>query len=64
MTLLCNEPTYGHTVLVHVRSVNVDGHRTMEPQAQWHAGRIGLAVLGPRTVVRRSGVLPGPRSAG
>ncbi|MFD5617059.1 hypothetical protein [Streptomyces yangpuensis] len=42
-----DEAANDHTVLVHVRSVNVDGHQTMEPQAQWLAGRVGLTVLGP-----------------
>ncbi|WP_418955250.1 hypothetical protein [Streptomyces tritici] len=36
-----------HTVLVHVRSVNIDGRQMREPYAHWLAGQVGLAVIGP-----------------
>ncbi|MFJ6484504.1 MULTISPECIES: hypothetical protein [unclassified Streptomyces] len=42
-----DEPADDHTVLVHVRSITVDGRQRTEPQAQWLAGRMGLTVLGP-----------------
>ncbi|MFJ6407620.1 hypothetical protein ACIQK9_19100 [Streptomyces hydrogenans] len=43
----CNEPADDHTVLVHVRSVDVDGRQMREPYAHWLAGRVGLTVIGP-----------------
>ncbi|MFF9340285.1 MULTISPECIES: hypothetical protein [unclassified Streptomyces] len=54
VTLLLNtstrgydEPADDHTVLVHVRSVGVDGREMREPYAHWLAGQVGLAVIGP-----------------
>ncbi|MGW6564919.1 hypothetical protein [Streptomyces sp. NPDC054975] len=42
-----DEPADDHTVLVHVRSVSVDGRQTREPYAQWLAEQAGLTVIGP-----------------
>ncbi|WP_189834349.1 hypothetical protein [Streptomyces zaomyceticus] len=42
------EPADDHTVLVHVRSVDVDGRQMREPYAHWLAGQVGLMVTGPR----------------
>ncbi|MFC9705590.1 hypothetical protein ACFTWD_33430 [Streptomyces sp. NPDC056943] len=42
-----DEPADDHTVLVHVRSVNIDGHQRREPYAHWLAEQVGLAVIGP-----------------
>ncbi|GGS73187.1 hypothetical protein GCM10010222_12580 [Streptomyces tanashiensis] len=42
-----DEPADDHTVLVHVRSVNIDGHQRREPYAHWLAAQVGLTVLGP-----------------
>ncbi|MFI8391901.1 hypothetical protein [Streptomyces sp. NPDC085540] len=42
-----DEPADVHTVLVHVRSVTIDGRQRTEPQARWLAERIGLTILGP-----------------
>ncbi|MEV7590559.1 hypothetical protein AB0O42_09815 [Streptomyces sp. NPDC089922] len=42
-----DEPTDDHTVLVHVRSVHVDGRQMREPYAHWLAGQVGLTVIGP-----------------
>jgi hypothetical protein len=36
-----------HTVLVHVRSVSVDGRQLREPYAHWLAEQVGLTVIGP-----------------
>jgi len=53
VTLLLNTGTReydepdDHTVLVHVRSINVDGRQTREAYAHWLAGQVGLAVIGP-----------------
>ncbi|MFG2334063.1 hypothetical protein ACGFMM_31225 [Streptomyces sp. NPDC048604] len=54
VTLLLNastraydEPADDHTVLVHVRSVDVDGCQVREPYAHWLAGQVGLTVIGP-----------------
>ncbi|WP_369149042.1 hypothetical protein [Streptomyces sp. R44] len=54
VTLLLNsshrayvEPADDHTVLVHVRSVDVDGRQMREPYAHWLAGQVGLTVIGP-----------------
>ncbi|MGC5038246.1 hypothetical protein ACPXCS_20350 [Streptomyces sp. DT190] len=54
VTLLLNSPTReldepadDHTVLVHVRSVNVDGREVREPYAHWLAEQVGLTVVGP-----------------
>ncbi|MGW8760938.1 hypothetical protein ACWGN5_00395 [Streptomyces sp. NPDC055815] len=54
VTLLLNtskrgydEPADDHTVLVHVRSVDVDGRQIREPYAHWLAGQVGLTVIGP-----------------
>ncbi len=54
MTLLLNtrtheldEPAEDHTVLVHVRSISVDGHQLREPYAHWLAQQVGLTVTGP-----------------
>ncbi|MFF9909004.1 hypothetical protein [Streptomyces sp. NPDC013457] len=42
-----DEPADDHTVLVHVRSVDVDGRQMREPYAQWLAEQAGLRVIGP-----------------
>ncbi|MDK9500856.1 hypothetical protein QEZ40_006881 [Streptomyces katrae] len=42
-----NEPADDHTVLVHVRSANFDGHQRNEPYAHWLAAQVGLTVIGP-----------------
>ncbi|MFB7355988.1 hypothetical protein [Streptomyces gardneri] len=42
-----DEPADDHTVLVHVRSVNVDGQQRREPYAHWLAAQVGLTVIGP-----------------
>ncbi|MFB9573987.1 hypothetical protein [Streptomyces yanii] len=42
-----DEPADDHTVLVHVRSVSIDGRQMREPYAHWLAGQVGLTVLGP-----------------
>ncbi|MFD5098283.1 hypothetical protein [Streptomyces albidochromogenes] len=42
-----DEPADDHTVLVHVRSVSVDGRQMREPYAQWLAKQVGLTVIGP-----------------
>ncbi|MET9425849.1 hypothetical protein ABZY06_35070 [Streptomyces sp. NPDC006540] len=42
-----DEPADDHTVLVHVRSVSVDGRQMREPYAQWLAEQVGLTVIGP-----------------
>lgn len=42
-----DEPAGDHTVLVHVRSVNIDGRQRREPYAHWLAGQVGLTVIGP-----------------
>ncbi|MFJ4691712.1 hypothetical protein [Streptomyces sp. NPDC088766] len=54
VTLLLNtrtreldEPVADHTVLVHVRSISVDGHQLREPYAHWLAQQVGLTVTGP-----------------
>ncbi|MFA3877024.1 hypothetical protein ABS735_25595 [Streptomyces sp. MMCC 100] len=54
VTLLLNtrtreldEPADDHTVLVHVRSVGVDGRQAREPYAHWLAEQVGLTVIGP-----------------
>uniref|UniRef100_A0AAU2K2L1 Uncharacterized protein n=1 Tax=Streptomyces sp. NBC_00049 TaxID=2903617 RepID=A0AAU2K2L1_9ACTN len=54
VTLLLNtrtrdldEPADDHTVLVHVRSVSIDGRQMREPYAHWLAEQVGLTVLGP-----------------
>ncbi|MFD3680426.1 hypothetical protein [Streptomyces sp. NPDC058613] len=54
VTLLLNtstreydEPADGHTILVRVRSVNVDGRQMREPYAHWLAEQVGLTVIGP-----------------
>ncbi len=54
VTLLLNtrtraydEPADDHTVLVHVRSVDIDGRQMREPYAHWIAGQVGLTVIGP-----------------
>ncbi|MFF8380952.1 hypothetical protein ACF07V_33010 [Streptomyces sp. NPDC015661] len=36
-----------HTILVHVRSVIIDGHQRREPYAHWLAAQVGLTVIGP-----------------
>ncbi|MFF5937790.1 hypothetical protein [Streptomyces sp. NPDC012508] len=41
------EPAGDHTVLVHVRSVVIDGRQRREPYAHWLARQVGLAVIGP-----------------
>ncbi|MFI6423160.1 hypothetical protein ACIBG6_37990 [Streptomyces sp. NPDC050842] len=43
----CDQPADDHTVLVHVRSVDVDGRQMREPYAHWLAGQVGLTVIGP-----------------
>ncbi|MGW5974747.1 hypothetical protein [Streptomyces sp. NPDC055186] len=43
-----DEPADDHTVLVHVRSISVDGRRMREPYAHWLAKQVGLTVIGPR----------------
>nr|WTB34021.1 hypothetical protein OG781_35035 [Streptomyces sp. NBC_00830] len=55
VTLLLNtrtreldEPAADHTVLVHVRSVSVDGRQMRESYAHWLAEQVGLTVIGPR----------------
>ncbi|MFC9289611.1 hypothetical protein [Streptomyces sp. NPDC057052] len=54
VTLLLNtrtrdfdEPAADHTVLVHVRSIDVDGRQLQEPYAHWLAQQVGLTVTGP-----------------
>ncbi|MGW2564381.1 hypothetical protein ACWCXB_35315 [Streptomyces sp. NPDC001514] len=54
VTLLLNtrtreldEPAADHTVLVHVRSVSVDGRQMRESYARWLAEQVGLTVIGP-----------------
>ncbi|MFE2585931.1 hypothetical protein [Streptomyces sp. NPDC059378] len=54
VTLLLNtrtrefdEPADDYTVLVHVRSVNVDGRQLMKPYAHWLAEQEGLTIIGP-----------------
>lgn len=54
VTLLLNtgtrgydEPADEHTVLVHVRSADVDGRQLREPYAHWLAKQVGLTVIGP-----------------
>jgi hypothetical protein len=51
VTLLLNTRTRelddDHTVLVHVRSVGVDGRQIREPCAHWLAEQVGLTVIGP-----------------
>lgn len=54
VTLLLNsstreydEPADDHTVLVHVRSVDIDGRQMREPYAHWLAAQVGLTVIGP-----------------
>ncbi|MFG3251423.1 hypothetical protein [Streptomyces sp. NPDC048187] len=54
VTLLLNtrsreldEPADDHTVLVHVRSLRIDGRQTEEPYAHWLAAQVGLTVIGP-----------------
>lgn len=54
VTLLVNTPTReldehadDHTVLLHVRSVCVDGREIREPYAHWLAEQVGLTVIGP-----------------
>ncbi|MFF3689123.1 hypothetical protein [Streptomyces sp. NPDC002187] len=42
-----DEPADGHTVLVHVRSVSIDGRQIREPYAYWLAEQVGLTVIGP-----------------
>ncbi|MGW1354887.1 hypothetical protein ACWCQE_37345 [Streptomyces sp. NPDC002409] len=42
-----DEPADDHTVLVHVRSVSVDGRQTRDPYAHWLAKQVGLTVIGP-----------------
>jgi hypothetical protein len=42
-----DEPADDHTVLVHVRSVCVDGRQIREPYAHWLAEQVGLTVIGP-----------------
>lgn len=46
-TLELNEHADDHTVLVHVRSVCVDGRERREPYAHWIAEQVGLSVVGP-----------------
>ncbi|MFB7090847.1 hypothetical protein [Streptomyces sp. NPDC056296] len=53
VSLLINTPTReldeyadDHTVLVHVRSVCVDGREIREPYAHWLAEQVGLTVIG------------------
>ncbi|MEU6169982.1 hypothetical protein [Streptomyces tanashiensis] len=41
------EPADDHTVLVHVRCVDIDGRQIREPYAHWLAGQVGLTVIGP-----------------
>ncbi|MFE7187263.1 hypothetical protein [Streptomyces erythrochromogenes] len=41
------EPADDHTVLVHVRSVLIDGEQRREPYARWLAEQVGLTVIGP-----------------
>ncbi|WP_351237521.1 hypothetical protein [Streptomyces sp. NPDC002133] len=54
VTLLLNtrsrefdDPADDHTVLVHVRSVSIDGRQMREPYAHWLAKQVGLTVIGP-----------------
>ncbi|CAL9661642.1 hypothetical protein SUDANB108_07042 [Streptomyces sp. enrichment culture] len=54
VTLLVNTPTREldehadeHTVLLHVRSVCVDGREMREPYAHWLAEQVGFTVIGP-----------------
>lgn len=42
-----DELTDDHTVLLHVRSVDIDGRQRREPYAHWLAGQAGLTVIGP-----------------
>ncbi|MFF8837535.1 hypothetical protein [Streptomyces sp. NPDC015130] len=42
-----NELSDDHTVLVHVRSVDIDGRQVREPYAHWLARQVGLEVIGP-----------------
>ncbi|MFI8391677.1 hypothetical protein [Streptomyces sp. NPDC085540] len=42
-----DEPADDHTVLLHVRSVLVDGRQRREPYAHWLADQSGLTVIGP-----------------
>ncbi|MDX2565279.1 hypothetical protein PV371_37440, partial [Streptomyces sp. TX20-6-3] len=46
-TRYTNKPADDHTVLVHVRSVEIDGHQRREPYAHWLAAQVGLTVIGP-----------------
>jgi hypothetical protein len=46
-TRYSNELADDHTVLVHVRSVEIDGHQRREPYAHWLAAQVGLTVIGP-----------------
>ncbi|MFJ6452024.1 hypothetical protein ACIQNV_36065 [Streptomyces hydrogenans] len=46
-TRYTNEPADDHTVLVHVRSVEIDGRQRREPYAHWLAAQVGLTVIGP-----------------
>ncbi|MFI0012838.1 hypothetical protein [Streptomyces globisporus] len=42
-----DEPADDHTVLLHVRSVSIDGRQVREPYAHWLAEQVGLTVIGP-----------------
>ncbi|MEU1081599.1 hypothetical protein ABZ368_15365 [Streptomyces sp. NPDC005908] len=42
-----DEPADDHTVLLHVRSVCIDGRQVREPYAHWLAEQVGLTVIGP-----------------
>ncbi|MFJ8982998.1 hypothetical protein [Streptomyces sp. NPDC102282] len=42
-----DEPADDHTVLLHVRSVCIDGSQVREPYAHWLAEQVGLTVIGP-----------------
>ncbi|MER6443807.1 hypothetical protein [Streptomyces venezuelae] len=42
-----DEPADDHTVLLHVRSVLVDGRQVREPYARWLAHQLDLTVIGP-----------------
>ncbi|MER8047658.1 hypothetical protein [Streptomyces sp. NPDC094032] len=46
-TRYATEPADDHTILVHVRSANFNGHERNEPYAHWLAAQAGLTLIGP-----------------
>ncbi|MGW6392834.1 hypothetical protein ACWFR1_20510 [Streptomyces sp. NPDC055103] len=42
-----DEPADDHTVLLHVRSVDIDSRQMREPYAHWLAAQVGLTAIGP-----------------